>query len=85
MTCLGVALTTMLKFNRLAQISKDVDEIAGALTNSSLMEVSEDGKSIRRTPQVELPENTLEYWLEVKRRTVYVVGFVCLSLEIFRV
>ncbi|KAL3997480.1 La domain family protein [Acanthocheilonema viteae] len=70
-----VQLTTMLKFNRLAQISSDPTIIAESLKHSKLMQVSEDGSKIRRNPEVPLPENSLEYWQVVKRRTVYIKGF----------
>lgn len=75
--CLGIELETMLKFNRLAKISSDINEIATALADSSLVEVNEDQNKIRRSPEVPLPSNTLEYWQEIKRRTVYVVCFCC--------
>lgn len=65
----------MLKFNRLAQITKDIDEIAKALRDSELMDVSEDNKKIRRRLECPLPDNNLEYWQEIKKRTVYMVGF----------
>jgi len=70
-----VPLTTMLKFNRLAKLSEDVEEIANALKCSALIEVSENNEKIRRSQDHPLPENTLEYWQEIKRRTVYVKGF----------
>jgi len=72
---LGVPLSTMLKFNRLANLTEDINEIANALKQSSLVELSEDNEKIRRSQDHPLPENTLEYWQEIKRRTVYVVGF----------
>lgn len=70
----GVQLTTMLKFKRLAQISSDPRTIADSLKHSKLMQVSEDGSKIRRNPEIPLPENSLEYWQVVKRRTVYIVS-----------
>jgi lupus La protein len=63
-----------LKFNRLSQLSQDVVQIANALQESELIEVSEDKAKIRRSPEVPLPDNTLEYWQEIKRRTAYVVS-----------
>jgi hypothetical protein len=69
-----VELTTMLKFNRLAQITEDKEVIANALQESELIEVSEDKSKIRRSLDVPLPENTLEYWQEIKLRTVYMVS-----------
>lgn len=65
----------MLKFNRLSQLSQDVDKIADALQKSELIEVSDDKVKIRRSPEVPLPDNTLEYWTEIKRRTAYVVSW----------
>ncbi|KAI1730700.1 la domain-containing protein [Ditylenchus destructor] len=70
-----VSLTTMLNFNRLAKITEDVNEIATALQNSSLIEISDDKEKIRRSQDHPPPENTLEYWQEIKQRTVYVKGF----------
>uniref|UniRef100_A0A915CV15 La-related protein 7 n=1 Tax=Ditylenchus dipsaci TaxID=166011 RepID=A0A915CV15_9BILA len=70
-----IPLETMLKFNRLAKLSEDINEIANALKISSLMEVSEDNSKIRRSQDHPMPDNTLEYWQEIKRRTVYVKGF----------
>ncbi|VIO95622.1 La domain containing protein [Brugia malayi] len=70
-----VQLTTMLKFKRLAQISSDPKIIGESLKLSKLIQVSEDGSKIRRNPEAPLPENSLEYWQVVKRRTVYIKGF----------
>ena len=63
----------MLKFNRLAAITTNIDTIVDALRSSHLIDLSEDNQKIRRNPEVPLPDNTLEYWQEVKRRTVYLV------------
>lgn len=76
----GIPLSTMLKFNRLNALTQDVYTIAAALKDSSIVEVSEDSEKIRRSPEVPLPDNTLEYWQEIKRRTVYVVHF-CVHLR----
>uniref|UniRef100_A0A914S117 RRM domain-containing protein n=1 Tax=Parascaris equorum TaxID=6256 RepID=A0A914S117_PAREQ len=62
----------MIKFNRLAQMSTDVDVIAEALGHSKLIEVSDDKAKIRRDPKLALPENSLEYWQSIKHRTVYI-------------
>lgn len=64
----------MIKFNRLAQMSTDVDVIAEALKHSKLIEVSDDKAKIRRDPKLALPENSLEYWQSIKHRTVYIVS-----------
>ncbi|KAI6201326.1 hypothetical protein M3Y96_00829800 [Aphelenchoides besseyi] len=70
-----IELTTMLKFNRLAKLTQDVKVLADALKDSKLIEVSEDDTKIRRSPEVPLPDNTLEYWTEIKHRTAYIKGF----------
>ncbi|CAI5437637.1 unnamed protein product [Caenorhabditis angaria] len=72
-----VPLTTMLKFNRLVQITTDVNVIANALkaANSELITLSEDLQKIRRSVGNPLPENSLEYWQTIKHRTVYMKGF----------
>lgn len=70
-----VTLETMLKFNRLAQITTKPEEIAEALRDSSLLEVSEDNTKVRRRLEFPLPDNNLEYWQEIKSRTIYVVRF----------
>lgn len=76
---LGIQLTTMLKFKRLAQICSDSKIIGDSLKHSKLIQVSEDGSKIRRNLEVPLPENSLEYWQVVKRRTVYIVSFASLK------
>lgn len=70
-----IPLSTMLKFNRLATITTNLDSITKALQNSSLVDISEDNQKIRRSIEVPLPDNSLEYWQEIKRRTVYMKGF----------
>lgn len=65
----------MLKFNRLAQLTTNTDEIAQALRDSDLLEVSEDNQKIRRRLECPLPDNNLEYWQEIKTRTIYMVSF----------
>ena len=56
-----VAMETMLKFQRLAQLSKDSAEIIKSLKKSStgLMEVDEEKARIRRSPSKPLPENEI--------------------------
>ena len=63
----------MLKFPSLATITDDVAKIANALQESHLIELSEDKARIRRNQEIPLPENTLEYWQDIRKRTVYVV------------
>ena len=65
----------MLKFNRLKQLTKDIHQISNALQDSPLIQVSGDMKKIRRSPEILLPEDWLEYCQEIKTRTVYVKGF----------
>lgn len=69
-----IPLETMLKFNRLLKLADDPAIISNALQDSLLVHVSDDGKKIRRNPEVPLPDNSLEYWQEIKNRTVYVVS-----------
>lgn len=72
-----IPMETMLKFNRLAQLSKDPAVITQALlkSSSSLMEVSEDGNKIRRSPNKPLPEMNEARRKELMSRTVYCKGF----------
>ncbi|CAH1789837.1 unnamed protein product [Owenia fusiformis] len=72
-----IPLETMLKFNRLSQLSEGAEVITEAIkkSTSGLMEVSEDGKKIRRSPDKPLPANTMERKEELKKRTVYCKGF----------
>lgn len=71
-----VSMETMLKFQRLAQISKDAAEILASLKKSTtgLMEVDEEKSRIRRSPSVPLPENEAAA-KEQAKMTVYVKGF----------
>lgn len=72
-----IPMETMLKFNRLSQLSKDADVIVNSLkkSKSGLMEVSEDKQKIRRSPDNPLPEENASNMLELKARTVYCKGF----------
>lgn len=70
----------MLSFNRLKQLSEDSNKIADVLQNSELIEVSDDKTKIRRSPEFPLPDNTLEYWQEIKSRTVYVVSYIIINI-----
>merc|ERR1719288_698020 len=67
----------MLKFKRLAELSKDEKVIVEALKQSKagLLEVSEDGSKIRRDPAIPLPENTEESRKLLEARTAYAKGF----------
>jgi hypothetical protein len=60
----------MLKFKRLAQLSNDETVIAEALVSSDLIEVSEDKKSIRRSPAHPLADEKV-----FDERSIYAKGF----------
>ncbi|KAJ1367343.1 hypothetical protein KIN20_028239 [Parelaphostrongylus tenuis] len=72
-----VPIKTLLTFNRLAAITKDADVISNAVkeSNSEIICLSDDGLKIRRNTNNPLPENSLEYWQQVKHCTVYMKGF----------
>jgi len=72
-----VTMETMMKFKRLADLSKDKAEIVAAIKKSKagLMAVSEDDSKIRRDPAIPLPENTEESRKLLEARTVYAKGF----------
>lgn len=67
-----VTMETMLKFNRLKQISDDAAVLAGAIRKSELMQVSEDGTKIRRSPSKPLAEMSKD---DLKLRSIYAKGF----------
>ncbi|XP_029677687.1 la protein homolog [Formica exsecta] len=70
-----IPMTVMLNFKMLANLSKNVDVIMRALESSDLIEISEDRKKIRRSPNYPLPEYNEEYRKAQEARTVYVKGF----------
>jgi len=70
-----VPLEIMLKFKRLANLTTDADVIVTALEESKLIEVSEDKKKIRRSPDLPLPVMNEERRQELMSRTVYCKGF----------
>ncbi|KMQ89718.1 la-like protein, partial [Lasius niger] len=70
-----IPMTVMLNFKLLATLSKNVDVILKALKSSDLIEISEDKKKIRRSPNDPLPEYNEEYRKAQEARTVYVKGF----------
>jgi len=70
-----IPMSVMLNFKMLAALSKDIDVILKALETSNLMEISEDKKKIRRSPQHPLPEYNEGYRKAQEARTVYVKGF----------
>jgi len=72
-----VPFETMLKFNRLAQLSSDESTIVKAVKKckSKLLEVSEDSKKIRRSPSVPIEEMNDDKRKELMKRTLYMKGF----------
>ncbi|CAB3231458.1 unnamed protein product [Arctia plantaginis] len=72
-----VPLEILIRFNRLAQLSKDADVIAKALhkSTSNLLEISEDNKKVRRNPDMPVPEMNEERRKEITARTIYAKGF----------
>lgn len=75
-------MTVMLNFNMLANLSKDADTILKALETSTLVEVSEDKKKIRRSPERPLPIFNEEYRKMLEARTVYVKGFPLTDMNV---
>ncbi|GBP32171.1 La protein homolog [Eumeta japonica] len=72
-----VPFDVLTTFNRLARLSKDTDVIAAALSKSTtgLLEISEDNKKVRRSPEIPLPEMNEDRRKELTSRTVYAKGF----------
>jgi len=70
-----IALDTMLKFNRLAQLTTDKAKIVEALSESKLVELNEDKTSVRRNPERKLPVDDELYRANLKARTCYADGF----------
>jgi len=72
-----IPLEVMLKFNRLAQMSKEAEVIAGAVAKSTsgLLEVHEDKSKIRRNPERKIPDWGSDWKDEVQNRTLYMKGF----------
>lgn len=72
-----VPFETLIKFNRLAKLSTDLDVIAAAVKKSKkgLLEVSEDSKKVRRNPSHVLPEMNEARRKELINRSLYVKGF----------
>lgn len=70
-----VSVETLVKFNRLRQLSADHKVILAALKKSTaeLLEVDEAGDRVRRLKA--LPENPTEFETTLKKHTVYAKGF----------
>jgi len=73
-----VSLETLLKFQRLSELSQDAKTILTALSKSSsgLMELDQEGDGkVRRSPDQPLPENTEEHQKLLEARTAYAKGY----------
>lgn len=74
-----LTIETLLKFKRLADLSKDSTVILAAMrkSKSGLMEVEGEGEKgrMRRSPAHPLPDNSEESKLDVQARTAYAKGF----------
>lgn len=70
-----ISLETLIKFNRLKQLSADFSVILSALkkSTSDLLEIDEEKNRVRRSKP--LPENPQEFEAILKKNTVYVKGF----------
>ena len=66
-----ISLETMLKFNRLAQLTTDTAKIVAALEESKLVELNEEKTSVRRNPERKLPVDDELYRANLKARTCY--------------
>lgn len=72
-----VTIETLLTFNRLKSLTTKSDVVAAALrkSTSQLLEVSEDGTKIRRSPAKPAPESNKEQQQKLDELSVYVKGF----------
>ncbi|XP_068621098.1 la protein homolog [Battus philenor] len=72
-----VPLDILIKFNRLAKLSTDTEIIVNALlkSTSGLLEISDDNKKVRRSPELPIPEMNEERRKEMVARTIYAKGF----------
>lgn len=77
-----IPMTVMLNFKMLANLSKNVDVILKALEASDLMEISEDKKKIRRSPNSPLPQYNEEYRKAQEAKTIYIKGFPLTNINI---
>lgn len=70
-----MAVETLVKFNRLRQLSADHQVILSALKKSTaeLLEIDEAGERVRRLKA--LPEDPTEFETTLKKHTVYAKGF----------
>lgn len=70
-----VPIETLLTFNRLKSLTEEEGKVADAIRQSTLLEVSADGKKVRRSPEKPLPESTTERQQKLDELTVYAKGF----------
>lgn len=72
-----VPLDILIRFNRLAKLTRDTELIGKALSKatSGLLEMSEDSKRVRRSPDLPIPEMNEERRKELSNRTIYAKGF----------
>ncbi|KOC63739.1 La protein like protein [Habropoda laboriosa] len=77
-----VPMSVMLNFKMLTSISKDIDVILKAIESSEFMEISEDKKKIRRSPNHPLPVYNEEYRKAQEARTAYIKGFPLKDINI---
>nr|AEE62098.1 unknown [Dendroctonus ponderosae] len=72
-----VSLETMLKFNRLANLSKDLKVIADALEKSEekVVVLNDDKTKVKRNPEKQLPDNNDERLAKLREKSAYAKGF----------
>lgn len=72
-----VTIETLLTFNRLKSLTTAENVVAEALkkSTSQLLEVSDDGKKIRRSASKPVPESNKEHQQKLDELSVYVKGF----------
>ena len=72
---IGVTIETLVKFNRLRQLSAEHTVILSALKKSTaeLLEIDEAKERVRRLRA--LPDNPTEFETTLKKNTVYAKGF----------
>ncbi|KAL3190918.1 hypothetical protein MRX96_019161 [Rhipicephalus microplus] len=72
-----VTIDTLLTFNRLKSLTTESDVVATALlkSTSQLLEVSDDGTKIRRSPAKPAPERNKEQQQKLNELSVYAKGF----------
>ncbi|XP_074598176.1 lupus La protein homolog [Brevipalpus obovatus] len=69
-----IPIETLLTFNRLKALTTDPKCIAKVVQSSQLLQISEDGTKVRRSPDLPLPERG-EYRDQVLQRTLHIKGF----------